>query len=206
MLFTERYSKQISGVLHCYDRVIIQGTVPGICYAGGMTSYLYCNKIRIFDYPKFAAPFKEKLRNNAEKIASDNEINIQFLPKRNIRKEKVIKNIIKSRGDHPGLVHIISAMEACPSYKPWHNKKTGKTYLKSVLGKCLHYYFYFIDEDMGLCYVRVPTWCPFRLQIYFNGHNILDAAMKQKGIRSVIRDNAIIKRNLLSLLKKSATL
>ena len=193
MLFTERYSKQISGVLHCYDRVIIQGTVPGICYARGMTSYLYSNKVRIFDYPKFAAPFKEELRNNAEKIASDNEIKIQFIPKRNIRKEKVIKNIIKSRGDHPGLVHILSAMEACPSYKPWHNKKTGKTYLKSVLGKCLHYYFYFIDEDMGLCYIRVPTWCPFRLQIYFNGHNILDAAMKQKGLRSVIRDNAIMK-------------
>ena len=95
MLFTERYSKQISGVLHCYDRVIIQGTVPGICYAGGMTSYLYCNKIRIFDYPKFAAPFKEKLRNNAEKIASNHGIKIRFLPKRNIRKEKIIKNIIE---------------------------------------------------------------------------------------------------------------
>ena len=193
MLFTEKYSKQISGVLHCYDRVIIQGTVPGICYARGMTNYLYSNKVRIFDYPKFAAPFKDELRNNAEKIASDNGIEIQFIPKRNIRKEKVIKKIIKSRGDHPGLVHIISAMEACPSYKPWHNKKTGKTYLKSVLGKCLHYYFYFIDEEMGLCYVRVPTWCPFRLQIYFNGHNVLDAAMKQKGIPSVIRDNAIMK-------------
>ena len=93
MLFTEKYSKQISGVLHCYDRVIIQGTVPGICYARGMTSYLYSNKIRIFDYPKFAAPFKDELRNNAEKIASDNGIEIQFIPKRNIRKEKVIKNI-----------------------------------------------------------------------------------------------------------------
>ena len=140
MLFTERYAKQISGVLHCYDRVIIQGTIPGICYAGGMTSYLYSNKIRIFDYKKFAAPFKEEIRNNAEEIASNNEIKIQFLPKRNVRKEKIIKNIIKVRGDHPGLVHIISAMESCPSYKPWHNKNTGKTYLKSILGKCLHYY------------------------------------------------------------------
>ena len=125
MLFTERYSKQISGVLHCYYRVIIQGTIPGICYAGGMTSYLYSNKVRIFDYPKFAEPFKEELRNNAEKVALNNEIQIQFLPKRNIRKEKIIKDIVKERGDHPGLVHIISAMEACPSYKPWHNKRTG---------------------------------------------------------------------------------
>lgn len=193
MHFTDQYSKQIAGVLHCYDRVIIQGTVPGICYAGGMTSYLYANKIRIFDYPKFANPFKEELRNNAQQIADEHGIKIQFIRKRHIRKEKIISNIIKDRGNHPGLVHIISAMESCPSYKPWHNKKTSKTYLKSDQAKCLHYYFYFIDEDLGLCYVRVPTWCPFRLQIYFNGHNVLNAAMKKEGIQTVIRDNAIMK-------------
>lgn len=193
MLFTEKYSDKIFGVLHCFDRVIIQGTIPGICYAGGMTSYLYANKIKIFDYPKFAAPFREELRNNADQIAATNGIKIQFLRKRNIRKEKIISDIIKKRGEHPGLVHIISAMEACPSYKPWHNKKTNKTYLKPDQAKCLHYYFYFIDEDLGLCYVRVPTWCPFRLQIYFNGHNVLHAAMKKENIQAVIRDNAIMR-------------
>ena len=41
MLFTERYSDKIFGVLHCFDRVIIQGTIPGLCYAGGMTSYFW---------------------------------------------------------------------------------------------------------------------------------------------------------------------
>jgi len=64
-------------------------------------------------------------------------------------------------------------MEACPSYQPWHNKQTGKTYLKPDGGKCLHYYFYFLDEELGLTYVRVPTWLPCRLQVYFNGHNWL---------------------------------
>ena len=193
MLFIEKYSNQISGVLNCYDRVVIQGTIPGICYADGMTSYLYFKKIKIFDYPQFAAPFREELRKNAEEFALNNGINIEFIAKRNIRKEKIIEKIIKERGDHPGPVHIISAMESCPSYKPWHNKNTGKTYLKSVQGKCLHYYFYFIDEDLGLCYVRVPTWCPFRLQIYFNGHNVLNSSMKKKGIHSVMLDNAIFK-------------
>ena len=42
-------------------------------------------------------------------------------------------------------------------------------------GKCLHYYFYFIDAEFGLCYLRVPTWAPFRLQFYCNGHNWLAA-------------------------------
>ena len=35
-LLTERHEDQIAGVLSCYDRIIIQGTVPGWCYAGGM--------------------------------------------------------------------------------------------------------------------------------------------------------------------------
>ena len=54
-LLTERYKGQIAGVLSCYDRIIIQGTVPGWCYASGMTDYFYAHRIRIFDYPKSLA-------------------------------------------------------------------------------------------------------------------------------------------------------
>ena len=115
-------------------------------------------------------------------------INIGGIPD----KEKRIKEIIKKRGNHPGLVHIFSAMETCQSYKPWHDKKNGKAYLKYSTSKCLHYYFYFIDEELGLCYVRVPTWCPFRLQIYFNGHNIPASQLKKRGVDHVLLDNAFL--------------
>ena len=46
--------------------------------------------------------------------------------------------------EQPGLVHVFSAMEPCASYTPWHDKKTGCTYLKPATSKCLHYYFYFV--------------------------------------------------------------
>ena len=50
----ERYGGQIAGVLSCYDRVVITGTLPGVCYADGMTRFLNACGIRIFDYPQFA--------------------------------------------------------------------------------------------------------------------------------------------------------
>jgi hypothetical protein len=81
-------------------------------------------------------------------------------------------------------------MEACNSYKPWHDKNTGKTFLKPDSGKCLHYYFYFIDKELGLSYMRVPTWAPFRLQFYFNGHNALAAALRKRKIDFGMLDNA----------------
>jgi len=84
-------------------------------------------------------------------------------------------------------------MEPCTSYKPWHDKKTHKTYLKYDTGKCLHYYFYFIDAELGLCYLRVPTWAPFRLQFYFNGHHKLAAQVDKKGIDAALLDNCFVR-------------
>ena len=191
-LLTERYAGRILGTLSCYDRILIQGTLPGFCYADGMTSFLNANNIRIFDYPRFAEPLRNELRESAEQIAKENGLEIEFIRKKNFRKEDRIQGILEKRGNHPGLVHIFSAMEPCPSYKPWHNKQTHRTYLKPTEGKCLHYYFYFIDEELGLCYVRVPTWCPFRLQIYFNGHNWLAAALRKQGIKYTLIDNAFV--------------
>ena len=75
-------------------------------------------------------------------------------------------------------------------YPPWHDKQTGKTFLKGSQGKCLHYYFYFIDPYLGYGYVRVPTWSPFKLQIYINGHNILANELDRHKIKYTMLDNA----------------
>jgi len=151
---------------------------------------MYQNEVKIFDYPKFAEPFKEVIRANAERIAKEQGVEIEFIRKTGVRKESIISDKIKKRGNHPGIVHILSVMEACNTYKPWHDKTTGKTFLKPDTSKCLHYYFYFIDEQVGLGYVRVPTWCPFRLQVYVNGHNLLASEMKTAGIQYTMIDNA----------------
>ncbi len=54
----------------------------------------------------------------------------------------------------------------------------------------MHYYFYFIDPYLGYGYVRVPTWRPFKLQIYINGHNILANELDKQGIKYSMIDNA----------------
>jgi len=46
-------------------------------------------------------------------------------------------------GLEPGLVAVFSSVERCSTYKPLPD-----------------YYFYSIDAELGLCFVRVPTWAP----------------------------------------------
>jgi hypothetical protein len=192
-MLTERYHDRLHGVLSCYDRIVITGTLPGVCYAQGMTSFLYSQGIRIFDYARFAEPLRERIRARAGEACSEAGIEIEHINKPHIRKEEVVARVLARRGDAPGLVHVISAMEACESYRPWHDKRSGKTALKPDSGKCLHYYFYFIDERLGLCYLRVPTWCPFRLQFYCNGHAWLARKLSAAGIDFTLADNAFVR-------------
>jgi hypothetical protein len=180
----ERYDDRIAGVLSCYDRVVITGTLPTVCYADGMTKFLNANHIRIFDYPKFAEPLREQVRDRAASLSAAAGIAIEHIGKKHIRKEAVVAKVLERRGDHPGLVHVISAMEGCDAYKAWHDKQTHKTYLRPDSSQCLHDYFYFMDAELGLIHLRVPTWArlaqgsvrrsrmewqdegPFRLQFY----------------------------------------
>ena len=190
---TERYGDRIAGVLSCYDRVVITGTVPVICYAEGMTRFLYANGIRIFDYPAFAMKLRDRVRDGAASLAAAAGITIEHIAKSHIRKEEVVARVLEQRGDHPGLVHVLSAMEACDSYRPWHDKASGRTFVRPDSGKCLHYYFYFMDADLGLVYLRVPTWSPFRLQFYCNGHSWLARRMTAEGLGYAMADNAFVR-------------
>jgi hypothetical protein len=190
--FTDRHASKIRGILSCVDRVVLTGTLPDLCHADAMARYLGARQIRLFDYPRWAEPFREELRAHTEQLAQAHGLPIEFIRRRTFRKEDRIKTLVAERGDHPGLVYIFSAMEPCPSFKPWHDKGSGKTFLRGTEAKCLRYYFYFIDKDLGLCYLRVPTWVPFQLQFYCNGHHVLARGLAKRKIAYTLLDNTFV--------------
>jgi hypothetical protein len=192
-MLTTRYSENLLGVLSCWDRIMITGTLPGACFADGMTSYLHWRGIRIFDYPQFALPLRERIRANAQALAAEQGVTIEHIAKAHVRKEDVVAKVLAARGDAPGLVHVISAMETCATYQPWHDKASGHTFLRPDTTKCLHYYFYWMDRELGLIFVRVPTYCPFRLQVYCNGHSWLARRLSREAIDYVAADNAFLR-------------
>jgi len=63
----ERHQERIAGVLSCFDRVLIRGTLPAVCHAQAMATLLDSRGIRLFDYAKqFAEPLREAIRSHAE--------------------------------------------------------------------------------------------------------------------------------------------
>lgn len=92
------------------------------------------------------------MRANAARLAAAQGLTSEFVRAAGaFRKEDRVQAVLAERGTAPGLVHIFSAMEPCAAFSPWHDKGSGKTTLRYKDGKCLHYYFYFLDAEFGLC-------------------------------------------------------
>ncbi len=191
--FLDRYALQIAGQLGCWDRLVLSGTLQEVGYSGALEKRLQQDHIRCFDLKEFAQPLREAMRDHAIKLARASGLEVEFIRRKNFRKEDRVAQIMARRGNQPGLVHVFSAMESCNTFEPWHDKKSGRTGLRPTSGKCLHFYFYFIHEQWGLCYLRVPTWLPFRLQFYCNGHSWLARRLSQAGMDFEMEDNAFVR-------------
>ena len=100
----ERYDERIAGVLSCYDRIVVTGTLPTVCYAAGMTRFLFANAIRIMDYPDFASKLRDRVRERAASLAREAGVEIEHIAKGHVRKEAVVAKVLEERGEHPGLV------------------------------------------------------------------------------------------------------
>ena len=189
----ERYSEQICCTLGCLDRVVLTGTLPGVCHSEGMSLYLHKHEILLKDYPRFMEPLRDELRQHIEAIAAAEGIEIEFI--RSVtafRKEARVQQVLQERkveAGTVGIVHIFSAMETCSTFRYHYDKPSGRNTLRADTSKCLHYYVYFLHETFGLCYLRIPTWAPFRLQFYANGHNYLALQLKKEAIDFAQLDN-----------------
>ncbi len=60
--FISRHAQKIAGVLHCWDRVIISGTIPEIGYRDAMTSFPRSRNILLFNYAEWTKPLAERIR------------------------------------------------------------------------------------------------------------------------------------------------
>jgi len=52
-----------------------------------------------------------------------------------------------------------------------------------------HYYFYILDKDFGLAFIKVCTYFPFEVKVCFNGHEWAKQQLRQAGIGFEALDN-----------------
>ncbi len=188
-LFVEKYQEDTIGVIKAFDREIFSGSLIPLTYVDGLKRFLRANSILLKDFKNYAMSLSEELKSKAKNLAESNNAPYIYFNDSKHRNEKEVKQIINQRGEHPGLVAIITKLEIDNSYELRLNKETNKLELKQRKRRSLHIYYYFIDEDYGLCFFRVQSYFPFKVKVYINGHEKLAVDMKKAKIKYSKDDN-----------------
>lgn len=154
-----------------------------------MMSYLNRTRVLLKDFGDFAAGWTERVRNGARNLAQRTGRPLIYLQGSSERKEVLARQRARQDGISSGLIGIWSATESCLTYFVRRDREQKKLVLRLEPGKCLHYYFYFLHEQLGLLHLRLQTWFPFTIHACLNGRHWLARQLDKSGVDYVQREN-----------------
>ncbi len=190
--FIRRFAGRILGVLHGFDRIRLRGTKRLLANVGGMLNYLWQEQVLLKHFKSYASAITAEVRRAAEEVATSQGRPVKYLGSSGLDKEALAKEIADRDGIDRGLLCVLKAVEPCWSYEVGPNRAKKELELRGGPSKCLHYYHYFQDEELGLVHVRLQTWFPFSVQVCANGREWLARQMDRIGLKYQRRDNCFV--------------
>ena len=189
-VFLSEYNDQIAFTLGCFDRVICKGHLRQLCYTQGVCQFVdYTLRIKRMDFMPWAKVHSQRLIEHAEKVAQQENRPFVFLRGAQ-RKEAVAAGLLRTQRMTEGLVCVLRCMEHCPSYRLV--KAKGRPTFARACPPALVFYFYYLDPQLGLIHIRVPTLFPWSIQIAVNGHDYLAQQMGREKMAFEQHDNAFV--------------
>lgn len=177
------------GILHCLDRVRLQGSLRALYCPEAFGKYLGRAKVLYKHFKEFTTNLTSEVCQAAEQLALSLGRPFTYLSSSAISKEQEAQSIVLRDHIQEGLVAIFRCVEPCRTFKMRGNYQTKMLEPHLELGKCLHLYFYVPHRRLGLVHLRLQTWFPFLIHICFNGHEWLARQMDEKGLRYHKADN-----------------
>jgi hypothetical protein len=187
--FVSHHAADVIGVLSGFDRLRLMATLRPLYQPSLMARYLIRVGVLLKDFAAFAAGWTERVRAAAHRLAEQSGRPLTYLQGHTERKEVLARHLAQEEGLTQGLIGIWSVIEPCLSYFVRRDRQQKKLVLRLEPAKCLHYYFYFLHEQLGLLHLRLQTWFPFAIHVCVNGRHWLARQMEQARIGYVQREN-----------------
>lgn len=170
--------------IECVDRVYLNGYVKNLQMPGGLINFIREQLGFPIPSPMLLAPVSEAFRTAVEKFATAQGLPIVTFARGEAKDDTARAHLAKFE-KRSGVVLIGKAQEKTSGYtarRKDHGTKVWFEYSRRDVF-VTHYYFYILDEEFGLFFIKVCTYFPFEVKVCFNGHERAKQQARQEGIR-----------------------
>lgn len=187
--FVGQFAASIIALLSCFDRVIFKGHLP-FGDENHLNSYVDgVLRMRRMDFLPWLEQHSQKLVDHAQRLA--NQYGRPYVYHQGkLRKEKFVQDVIRRDRLDLGLVVVLCVQETCRTVKLRYDKQKPRLVFARRPQRVLYYYW--LDANFGLMYLRLQTWFPYTMQVYVNGHDWLARQMSHRQLGFVQHDNAFL--------------
>jgi len=189
--FLQSFDDYITGILSGFDRIILKGHIKHFYFNNNFYYFLSQQNIKLKDFKNYVLKVTADIKTHINHLIEKEQCYTEHLTSPKTSKEKIAQQILEENPDKIGLLCVLSVVEPCYTLTVKYNQATGKLEKRHEYRKCLHYYLYYNDRDLGLMHVRFQTWLPFTIQIYLNGKEYIKKQLAKENIEFTSYDNCI---------------
>jgi len=185
--FVAKFDASMVAVLGCFDRVILKGFLP---FGGDDHLNRFVDHglhMRRNDFIPWMEQASETLGAHGKLLAEQASVPYRYLQGYH-SKEKIIHGLLREQPRSEGLVAVRCCQETCRTVKLRYGQGRPRLVFAHRPQRVL--YFHYLDPDCGLIHLRIPTWFPFTLPVYVNGHDGLARQLLPAKVGFVQHDNA----------------
>jgi hypothetical protein len=193
--FLSIHQNEVLGTLTMFDRMIFKGHLSMLYPNGAFGRLLYRQGVLLKDFKPYVEGISRQIKQHAEQLAVEAGRPFKYLEtsmtaKNGQSKEALAQKLAAEDNLKEGLICVLYTLEPCSTFTVRGNHQTHKLEVVRRRTKCLHFYYYYLDAELGFIHIRLQSWFPFEIQVYVNGRECLGRYLDQHGIAYERYDNS----------------
>jgi len=185
--FLSIHQDSLLGSLTTFDRMIFKGHLTMLYPKGAFARFLNRQGVLLKEFKPYVEGVSKRMKQHAEELAQSAGRPFRYLgtamtARNGQSKEELAKQIAAEDHIREGLICVFSTLESCSTFTVRGNRQTQRLEVVRRNSKCLYFYFYYLDAELGFMHIRLQSWFPFQIQVYVNGRECLSRYLDRQGI------------------------
>lgn len=175
----------------CLDRVYLNAYVPTLQVPGQVAVFCTRHLGKPIPSPAVFRPLGDRFRRDVKRFAADHDVPVLALkrPNRSLDGDRKVDHVepFARAAEREGRFGVVAVVAAQEIQKVWMGRQRGSQeagffeFFKADRAVTV-YYFYVLDPDFGLGFIKICTYFPYPAKVWVNGHEWVKRQADREGL------------------------